>query len=89
MIKRIEITVRIVGALTVLVMRDATELPEEIVVGTLKSVGTDEEVIYQNFKELLEIPQSYDAMAHVSNPYGDGFACKRIADILEFGKMIK
>lgn len=67
----------------VLVMRDTTERPEGIAAGTLKLVGTDEEVIYQNFKELLENSEAYDAMAHASNPYGDGFACKRIADILE------
>lgn len=67
----------------VLVMRDTTERPEGISAGTLKLVGTDEEVIYRNFKELLEKKDVYDAMAHASNPYGDGFACKRIADILE------
>ncbi len=67
----------------VLVMRDTTERPEGIKAGTLKLVGTDEEVIYRNFKELLENKESYDKMAHASNPYGDGFACKRIADILE------
>lgn len=69
----------------VLVMRDTTERPEGIAAGTLKLVGTDEEVIYRNFKELLESKESYNAMAHASNPYGDGFACKRIADILENG----
>lgn len=67
----------------VLVMRDTTERPEGIKAGTLKLVGTDEEVIYQNFKELLENKVAYNAMAHASNPYGDGLACKRIADILE------
>lgn len=67
----------------VLVMRDTTERPEGIKAGTLKLVGTDEEVIYQNFKELLENIEAYNAMAHASNPYGDGLACKRIADILE------
>lgn len=66
----------------VLVMRDTTERPEGIKAGTLKLVGTDEQIIYDNFKELLENKESYDAMAHASNPYGDGFACKRIADIL-------
>ena len=66
----------------VLVMRDTTERPEGIAAGTLKLVGTEEEVIYKNFKELLENKAAYDAMAHASNPYGDGFACKRIADIL-------
>lgn len=67
----------------VLVMRDTTERPEGIKAGTLKLVGTDEEVIYKNFKELLENKEAYDAMSRASNPYGDGFACKRIADILE------
>ena len=69
----------------VLVMRDTTERPEGIAAGTLKLVGTDEEVIYNNFKELLENKEAYDAMAHANNPYGDGLACKRIADILEVG----
>jgi UDP-N-acetylglucosamine 2-epimerase (non-hydrolysing) len=67
----------------VLVMRDTTERPEGIAAGTLKLVGTQEEVIYQNFKQLLEDPQTYSAMSNASNPYGDGFACKRIADILQ------
>lgn len=67
----------------VLVMRDTTERPEGIAAGTLKLVGTDESVIYENFKLLLEDKDAYDAMAKASNPYGDGFACKRIADILE------
>lgn len=66
----------------VLVMRDTTERPEGIKAGTLKLVGTDEQTIYDNFKDLLENKQAYDAMAHASNPYGDGLACKRIADIL-------
>ena len=67
----------------VLVMRDTTERPEGLKAGTLKLVGTDEEVIYSSFKELLEDENAYKAMANASNPYGDGFACKRIADILE------
>ena len=70
----------------VLVMRDTTERPEGIKAGTLKLVGTDEAVIYENFKLLLENESAYDAMAKASNPYGDGMACKRIADILE-GKL--
>lgn len=69
----------------VLVMRDTTERPEGIIAGTLKLVGTDEEVIYQNFKELLENKEFYDVMAKANNPYGDGHACERIADILEKG----
>ena len=67
----------------VLVMRDTTERPEGVEAGTLKLVGTDEQVIYDNFKLLLENRDAYEAMANASNPYGDGMACKRIADILE------
>ncbi len=67
----------------VLVMRDTTERPEGIEAGTLKLVGTDEDVIYKNFKNLLEDEDEYNKMSHASNPYGDGFACKRIADIIE------
>ena len=69
----------------VLVMRDTTERPEGIVAGTLKLVGTCEAMIYQGFEELLENKKLYDAMSHASNPYGDGFASKRIADIIEYG----
>lgn len=68
----------------VLVMRDTTERPEGVEAGTLKLVGTDEEVIYQNFKELLDNSYLYNEMARASNPYGDGYASKRIADILEY-----
>ena len=71
----------------VLVMRDTTERPEGIAAGTLKLVGTDEEVIYENFKRLLTDEKEYAKMSNASNPYGDGFACKRIADILEQGGM--
>lgn len=67
----------------VLVMRDTTERPEGIAAGTLKLVGTDEEVIYSAFKQLLEDKNEYEKMSHASNPYGDGKACERIADILE------
>ena len=67
----------------VLVMRDTTERPEGVNAGTLRLVGTDEETIYWNFKELLENKESYDQMAHACNPYGDGHACERIANILE------
>ena len=67
----------------VLVMRDTTERPEGIKAGTLKLVGTDEETIYKSFSELLTNQEVYDSMSKASNPYGDGFACKRIADILE------
>lgn len=69
----------------VLVMRDTTERPEGIAAGTLKLVGTAEDTIYRHFKELLENSKAYNAMTHAANPYGDGFASKRIADILEAG----
>lgn len=67
----------------VLVMRDTTERPEGIAAGTLKLVGTDEQTIYSNFTELLEDEDAYRKMSKACNPYGDGYACKRIADILE------
>ena len=67
----------------VLVMRDTTERPEGIAAGTLKLVGTDETTIYENFKMLLEDQEAYRKMSMASNPYGDGLASKRIADILE------
>ncbi len=67
----------------VLVMRDTTERPEGIKAGTLRLVGTEEKCIYDNFKELLENEEEYMKMSHASNPYGDGFACTRIADIIE------
>ena len=66
----------------VLVMRDTTERPEGIAAGTLKLVGTDEEVIYSEFKKLLTDKEEYEKMSKASNPYGDGLACKRIADVL-------
>ena len=69
----------------VLVMRDTTERPEGIAAGTLKLVGTDEEVIYSEFKKLLTDKEEYEKMSKASNPYGDGFACKRIADVLVSG----
>ena len=67
----------------VLVMRDTTERPEGIAAGTLKLVGTNEETIYNEFNRLLTDPAAYEAMSKASNPYGDGHACERIADILE------
>jgi len=66
----------------VLVMRDTTERPEGIAAGTLKLVGTDEKVIYDAFKLLLNDKAEYEKMSKASNPYGDGLASKRIADIL-------
>lgn len=67
----------------VLVMRDTTERPEGVKAGVLKLVGTEEENIYKSFKELLENEKTYERMSQASNPYGDGLASKRIADILE------
>ena len=67
----------------VLVMRDTTERPEGVAAGTLKLVGTNEETIYQEMNRLLTDPEAYNSMSHASNPYGDGFASQRIADILE------
>lgn len=67
----------------VLVMRDTTERPEGIAAGTLKLVGTSEETIYTEFKHLLEDEAAYEAMSRASNPYGDGHACERIADVFE------
>ena len=70
----------------VLVMRDTTERPEGIEAGTLKLVGTSTDMIYDSCKELLNDSYIYKKMANASNPYGDGFASVRIADILEYGK---
>lgn len=67
----------------VLVMRDTTERPEGIKAGTLKLVGTEEENIYKEFNRLLSDKYEYEKMSRASNPYGDGHACERIADILE------
>ena len=67
----------------VLVMRDTTERPEGIAAGTLKLVGTEEETIYKEFSRLLSDKDEYETMSKASNPYGDGHACERIADILE------
>lgn len=67
----------------VLVMRDTTERPEGVDAGTLKLVGTNEEMIYRTFKLLLEDQDEYNKMSHACNPYGDGHACERIADVLE------
>ena len=66
----------------VLVMRDTTERPEGVEAGTLRLVGTDEEKIYREFTKLLDDPGEYRAMAHAVNPYGDGYACRRIAEVL-------
>lgn len=67
----------------VLVLRDTTERPEGVAAGTLKLAGTEEESVYADFKTLLTDQAVYNAMSSAKNPYGDGFASKRIADILE------
>jgi len=67
----------------VLVMRDTTERPEGVAAGTLKLVGTEEEDLYREFSRLLDDENAYQSMAQAVNPYGDGHACERIADILE------
>lgn len=66
----------------VLVMRNTTERPEGVAAGTLRLVGTDEQVIYDAFSELLDSKEAYSKMSNASNPYGDGHACPRIADAL-------
>lgn len=66
----------------VLVMRTETERPEAVDAGTVKVVGVDENVIYNNANELLNNKAFYDNMAHAVNPYGDGHASERIAEIL-------
>ena len=64
-------------------MRDTTERPEGVDAGVLKLVGTNEDTIYEWFTRLLDDSEAYAKMAHAANPYGDGHACERIADILE------
>ena len=66
----------------VLVMRDTTERPEGVAAGTLRLVGTEEDTICREFSRLLDDPAEYEAMSHASNPYGDGGASERIADVL-------
>ncbi|WP_226655325.1 non-hydrolyzing UDP-N-acetylglucosamine 2-epimerase [Pseudalkalibacillus hwajinpoensis] len=66
----------------VLVLRENTERPEGVSAGTLKLVGTDEEIIYSTAATLLENEQEYNKMSKASNPYGDGEASKRIAEAI-------
>lgn len=66
-----------------LVMRSATERPEGVAAGTLRLVGTNEQTVYDEFKRLVTDREAYSAMAHARDPYGDGHACERIADILQ------
>lgn len=67
----------------VLVMREVTERPEAVEAGTVRLVGADRERIVENVSELLDNPASYLAMSKAHNPYGDGLAACRIADVLE------
>lgn len=69
----------------VLVMRDTTERPEGVAAGTLRLVGTEDEMIRREFSRLLDDPAAYAEMSHASNPYGDGHASERIADVLVGG----
>ena len=68
----------------VLVLRKETERPEAVEAGTVKLAGVEEEVIFSMANELLTNPAAYQAMAHAVNPYGDGQACRRIADAIEW-----
>lgn len=66
----------------VIVLRDTTERPEGLRAGTLKLAGTNEDVIYRLVEELLTDKEEYERMSKASNPYGDGFASKRIVDAI-------
>ena len=68
----------------VLVLRRETERPEAVKAGTVKLAGTEEESVYRLAAELLGDPAAYASMAHAVNPYGDGFACRRIVDAIEW-----
>lgn len=68
----------------VLVLRRETERPEAVAAGTVKLAGTETEQIVRMAAELIECPGAYAAMAHAVNPYGDGHACRRIADGIEY-----
>lgn len=72
----------------VLVLRDTTERPEGIRAGTIKLTGTSEDCIYNIFTELLDDEEMYYSMSKMENPYGDGYASERIADILEYGYVL-
>lgn len=66
----------------VLVMRDTTERPEALALGTVHLVGTDYNKIMSEVSTLLDDDDAYEKMSHAVNPYGDGQACRRIADVL-------
>ena len=67
-----------------LVLRRETERPEAVAAGTVKIAGTEEETIFRMASELLTNDEAYHAMAHAVNPYGDGHACARIVDAIEW-----
>jgi len=69
----------------VIVMRDTTERPEGVAAGTLRLAGTGKETILSAVRELLDSKEAYEKMSRASNPYGDGRACERIADVLTKG----
>lgn len=71
----------------VLVMRDTTERPEALSAGTVKLVGTDFNKIVNEVSVLLDDNQAYERMSKAVNPYGDGFACKRIVETLNNSKI--
>ena len=66
----------------VLVLRRETERPEAVAAGTVRVIGTEKDVIIDEAEELLCGGERYQSMAHAVNPYGDGFACRRIVDDL-------
>ena len=68
----------------VLVLRKETERPEAVQAGTVKLAGVEEEAVFSLARELLTDQSAYSAMAHAVNPYGDGHACRRIADAIEW-----
>ncbi|MEA4955201.1 MAG: UDP-N-acetylglucosamine 2-epimerase (non-hydrolyzing) [Pseudoflavonifractor sp.] len=68
----------------VLVLRRETERPEAVAAGTAKLVGTEESDVFHMAAELIDSPAAYERMAHAVNPYGDGHACRRIADAVEY-----
>ena len=68
----------------VLVLRRETERPEAVAAGTVRLAGVEEEDIFQMASELLSDPAAYDKMAHAVNPYGDGQACRRIVDAIQW-----
>ena len=71
----------------VLVLRTETERPEAVEAGTVKVVGVDEDVIFNEAVNLIDNPSEYEKMAHAANPYGDGHASERIiAKMLEWNK---